>query len=130
MLGMQFASKKPSGLQALVVADSPAGMKIWVSEANKLRALLPVEVEATLQKHEAAETTDSPEYVAAMDVFYERHVCRIPMPPDVLASFAQLKAEPTVYHTMNGPQSSTASVASRIGTFTTNYTIFLSLRSL
>ena len=103
MLGMQFASKKPSGLQALVVADSPAGMKIWVSEANKLRALLPVEVEATLQKHEAAGTTDSPEYVAAMDVFYERHVCRIPMPPDVLASFAQLNAEPTVYHTMNGP---------------------------
>ena len=103
MLGMQFASKKPSGLQALVVADSPAGMKIWVSEANKLRALLPVQVEATLQKHEAAGTTDSPEYVAAMDVFYERHVCRIPMPPDVLASFAQLNAEPTVYHTMNGP---------------------------
>lgn len=103
MLGMQFASKKPSGLQALVVADSPAGMKIWVSEANKLRALLPVEVEATLQKHEAAGTTDAPEYVAAMDVFYERHVCRIPMPPDVLASFAQLNAEPTVYHTMNGP---------------------------
>ena len=103
MLGMQFASKKPSGLQALVVADSPAGMKIWVSEANKLRALLPAQVEATLQMHEAAGTTDSPEYLAAMDVFYERHVCRIPMPPDVLASFAQLNAEPTVYHTMNGP---------------------------
>ena len=103
MLGMQFASKKPAGLQALVVADSPAGMKIWVSEANKLRALLPAQVEATLQMHEAAGTTDSPEYLAAMDVFYERHVCRIPMPPDVLASFAQLNAEPTVYHTMNGP---------------------------
>ena len=103
MLGMQFASKKPSGLQALVVADSPAGMKIWVSEANKLRALLPAQVEETLQMHEAAGTTDSPEYLAAMDVFYERHVCRIPMPPDVLASFAQLNAEPTVYHTMNGP---------------------------
>lgn len=103
MLGMQFASKKPAGLQALVVADSPAGMKIWVSEANKLRALLPAQVEETLQMHEAAGTTDSPEYLAAMDVFYERHVCRIPMPPDVLASFAQLNAEPTVYHTMNGP---------------------------
>lgn len=103
MLGMQFASKKPSGLQALVVADSPAGMEIWVSEANKLRALLPAEVEATLQLHEGAGTTDSPEYLAAMDVFYAKHVCRIPMPPDVLASFAQLNAEPTVYHTMNGP---------------------------
>jgi len=103
MLGMQFAAKKPSGLQALVVADSPAGMQIWVSEANKLRALLPAEVEATLQLHEGAGTTDSLEYLAAMDVFYAKHVCRIPMPPDVLASFAQLNEEPTVYHTMNGP---------------------------
>jgi len=103
MLGMQFAAKKPSGLQALVVADSPAGMQIWVSEASKLRALLPPEVEATLQLHESAGTTDSPEYLAAMDVFYAKHVCRIPMPPDVLASFSQLNAEPTVYHTMNGP---------------------------
>ena len=103
MLGMQFATHKPAGLRALVVADSPAGMKIWVSEANKLRALLPEEVEATLQLHEAAGTTDSAEYIAAMDVFYAKHVCRVPMPPDVLASFAQMSEEPTVYHTMNGP---------------------------
>jgi L-proline amide hydrolase len=103
MLGMQFATHNPAGLRALVVADSPAGMKIWVSEANKLRALLPEEVEATLQLHEAAGTTDSAEYIAAMDVFYAKHVCRVPMPPDVLASFAQMSEEPMVYHTMNGP---------------------------
>lgn len=103
MLGMQFATHRPSGLKALVVADSPASMKIWVEEANKLRAQLPPEVEATLKKHEDAETTDSPEYVAAVDVFYARHLCRVPMPQDVLDSFAQLAAEPTVYHTMNGP---------------------------
>lgn len=103
MLGMQFATHNPAGLRALVVADSPAGMKIWVSEANKLRAMLPAEVEATLQLHEAAGTTDSPEYLAAMDVFYAKHVCRVPMPPDVLASFTQMSEEPTVYHTMNGP---------------------------
>ena len=103
MLGMQFAATNPTGLQVLVVADSPASMEIWVSEANKLRAMLPPEVEATLQLHEAAGTTDSPDYVAAMDVFYAKHVCRIPMPPDVLASFAQIDDDPTVYHTMNGP---------------------------
>ena len=103
MLGMQFATTRPSGLQVLVVADSPAGMEMWVSEANKLRAMLPVEVEATLQLHEAAGTTDSPEYLAAMDVYYAKHYCRIPMPPDVVASFAQIDEDPTVYHTMNGP---------------------------
>jgi len=103
MLGMQFATHEPTGLVALVVADSPAGMEIWVSEAAKLRALLPPEVEATLKEHEAAGTTSSPEYVVAMDVYYSRHLCRVPMPPDVIASFAQIDEDPTVYHTMNGP---------------------------
>ena len=103
MLGMQFAIQKPKGLNALVVADSPASMDVWVSEANKLRKELPPEVEATLLKHEAAETTEDPEYVAAVDVFYSRHLCRIPQPPYVVASFEQLAADPTVYHTMNGP---------------------------
>lgn len=103
MLGMQFAITKPKGLNAMVIADSPASMEVWVSEANKLRKELPPEVEATLLKHEAAETTEDPEYVDAVNVFYARHVCRIPQPPYVLASFEQLAADPTVYHTMNGP---------------------------
>jgi len=103
MLGMQFAISKPKGLNAMVIADSPASMEVWVSEANKLRKELPPEVEATLLKHEAAETTENPEYVAAVDVFYSRHLCRIPQPPYVVASFEQLAADPTVYHTMNGP---------------------------
>ena len=103
MLGMQFAIQKPKGLNALVVADSPASMQVWVSEGNKLRKELPPEVEATLLKHEAAETTEDPEYIAAVDVFYSRHLCRIPQPPYVVASFEQLAADPTVYHTMNGP---------------------------
>ena len=103
MLGMQFAISQPQGLKALVVADSPASMDVWVSEANKLRKQLPPEVEATLLKHESAETTEDPEYVAAVDVFYARHLCRISQPPCVVASFEQLAADPTVYHTMNGP---------------------------
>jgi len=103
MLGMQFATHRPEGLKVLVVCDSPAGMKMWVSEAEKLRKQLPDEVEATLRRHEDAGTTDSPEYEAAVNVFYDRHLCRVPMPPDVAASFAQLAEDPTVYHTMNGP---------------------------
>ncbi len=103
MLGMQFATLRPKGLKALVVADSPASMAIWSSEAEKLRAMLPDEVENTLRKHEAASTTDSAEYQGAMEFYYARHVCRVPMPPEVLASFAQIGDDPTVDHTMNGP---------------------------
>ena len=79
-------------------------MELWVSEANRLRELLPPEVQATLLRHEAAGTTDSDEYAEAEKVFYARHVCRVvPNPPDVAASFAAIASDPTVYHTMNGP---------------------------
>jgi L-proline amide hydrolase len=103
MLGMQYATTDRPGLKALIVADSPASMAIWSSEAAKLRALLPVEVEAALKAAEAAGDYTSPDFVAAMDVYYQRHVCRIPFPQNVLDSFAQIEADPTVYHTMNGP---------------------------
>lgn len=61
-------------------------------------------MQKTLLKHEAAGTTDDPEYEEAMDVFYLKHVCMInPSPKDLTDSFAQLKADNTVYLTMNGP---------------------------
>ena len=48
-------------------------------------------------------TTADPEYEAAVAVFYERHVCRVvPMPDCVVRTFAQIAANPTVYHAMNG----------------------------
>jgi L-proline amide hydrolase len=104
MLAMEYALDHPHGLRAIVVADSPASMTLWVSEANRLREDLPPEVQATLIRHEEAGTTDSPEYEAAVAVFYERHVCRlVPMPDCVARTFAQLATNPTVYQTMNGP---------------------------
>lgn len=104
MLAAEHAIRRPLGLRGLVIADSPPSMELWVREANRLRALLPAEVQATLLRHEQAGTTDDPAYEAATQVFYARHVCRVqPMPDEVLASFAGIAADPTVYHTMNGP---------------------------
>jgi L-proline amide hydrolase len=104
MLGAEFATTQPPGLRKLVIADSPADMVTWVAEANRLRAGLPAEVQNALTSHEAAGTTDSPEYEQAVAVFYAHHVCRIqPMPDDVARTFAAIAEDPTVYHTMNGP---------------------------
>jgi L-proline amide hydrolase len=103
MLALEHALDHPPGLQAIVVADSPSSMLLWVTEANRLREDLPVDVQETLTRHEEADTTDSPEYEAAVRVFYDRHVCRVPWPDCVERSFAQIAADPTVYHTMNGP---------------------------
>jgi L-proline amide hydrolase len=104
MLAAEHAVRRPAGLKALVIANSPASMELWVSEANRLRELLPPEVQKTLLAHEAAGTTGDAEYREAEKVFNDRHVCRIvPNPPEVAESFALIDADPTVYHTMNGP---------------------------
>src|SRR3712207_157511 len=104
MLGAEHAIRRPAGLTSLVIADSPASMDLWVSEANRLRADLPAEVQETLLHHESAGTTHSAEYREAEQAFYARHVCRIvPNPDEVTASFASIDEDPTVYHTMNGP---------------------------
>ena len=103
-LGQEYALTHPHGLCALVLADTAASFPDFVAEANRLRALLPPEVEETLRRHEEAETTDDPEYEAACMVFYGRHLCRLdPWPDEVVEAFAWIERDPTVYHTMNGP---------------------------
>jgi L-proline amide hydrolase len=104
MLAMEYALDHPDGLRAIVVADSPASIPLWVEEANRLRRDLPADVQETLTRHEEAGTTDDPAYEAAVRVYYDRHLCRIdPWPDYVDRSFAQMADDPTVYHTMNGP---------------------------
>jgi L-proline amide hydrolase len=103
MLAMEHALDHPAGLRGIVVADSPASMALWVSEANRLREDLPPDVQSVLTKHEEAGTTDDPEYETAVRVFYDRHLCRVPWPDGLQRSFDQMATDPTVYHTMNGP---------------------------
>jgi L-proline amide hydrolase len=104
-LAQEHALTKPPGLRALVLSNTACSFPDFVAEANKLRADLPPDIEQTLRRHEAAGTTDDPEYAAACAVFYERHVCRLPQPwpEDVNVSFGALEEDPTVYHATNGP---------------------------
>ncbi|GAA3436408.1 proline iminopeptidase-family hydrolase [Kutzneria kofuensis] len=104
MLAAEHAVRRPAGLRGLVIANSPASMHLWSAAADRLRAELPPDVEKTLRTHEADGTTDSQEYKDAVQVFYERHLCRVvPMPDEVAATFEALDDDPTVYHAMNGP---------------------------
>src|SRR3954466_7203557 len=103
-LAQEYALTGPVGLRSLVLADTAASFPDFVFEANKLRADLPPEVEATLRRHEEAGTTDDPAYAEACQVFYARHVCRLdPWPEEVVEAFAWIDRDPTVYHVMNGP---------------------------
>ncbi len=65
---------------------------------------LPPDIRDALIRHEEAGTVTDPEYLAATDEFYKLHLCRVvPMPQDLVDTIEQMEAEPTVYHTMNGP---------------------------
>jgi len=104
MLGAEYGVRRPKGLASLTIANSPASMLLWVAEANRLRSLMPQDVQDTLTRHEKAGTTDHPDYAKATADFYARHVCRVqPMPPEVQETFDQVARNPTVYNTMNGP---------------------------
>ena len=104
MLAMEYALTKPAGLASLVLADSPASMRQWVAEANRLRTGLSPDVQETLLKHEEAGTTDDPAYEDAVEIFYRRHLCRLdPWPECLIRTFDKVAQVPEVYKTMNGP---------------------------
>lgn len=89
MLGLELAASAPAGLRSLVVADAFARAQTYTEEVGALVAALPEDVRATIERHEAAGTTDDPEYEAAVRVFYRQHVCRRrPVPDEVLRTSA------------------------------------------
>jgi proline-specific peptidase len=104
MLAMEYALTQPPGLASLVLASSPSSIPQWIAETARLRAQLPADVQEVLDRHERDGTTADPEYEQACEVFYRRHVCRVPEWPDsVLRSFAWIAEHGEVYRHMNGP---------------------------
>jgi L-proline amide hydrolase len=104
MLGAEFAMRQPHGLEGLILSNSPASMALWSSAAKKLRLELAPEVAEALDRHEAQGTTLDPEYIAATQVYYDEHVCRVlPNPPELVKTMEFMAQDSTVYHTMNGP---------------------------
>ncbi|MBA2284808.1 MAG: proline iminopeptidase-family hydrolase [Ktedonobacteraceae bacterium] len=100
MLAIEYMLTRPRGVAGLILSNTTSSIPMWVAEANRLRADLPPEVNATLLRHEEAGTTDSAEYLAAMQVFYQRHVARVPLPDYVQRGFDNISP---VYYYMNGP---------------------------
>jgi L-proline amide hydrolase len=104
MLGAEHAIRRPKGLRALVLSNALASSALWSSEAERLRGELPSEIEEALRRHQAAGTLSDPEYVAASQLYYDEHVCRVkPTPPDYARTMEYVAKDPTVYATMWGP---------------------------
>lgn len=104
MLAAEIAVLRPAGLTSIAICNSPASMALWSEAAIALRAELPETVRRALARHEADGTFEDPEYLAASHEYDRRHVVRMDsLPGPYAASIAQVEQDPTVYHTMNGP---------------------------
>lgn len=101
MLLASIAIRGHTGLNKIVIANSPAAMDLWLRGCDQFRKDLPTEVENALQKHEKAQTYDDPDYVKAVMFFYERHLCRVvPFPKHVQDTLDGMEEDNTVYFTM------------------------------
>lgn len=82
-LAIEYTLKYPMMVDKLILNSPLVDTRLWVQEANKLKALLPNGIGETMTKHEAEGTTDSDEYADAYKVFQRHFVCRIvPQPPE------------------------------------------------
>ncbi len=103
MLGIEYALKYQKHLKALVISSMTASIPSYMAYAAKLRAALPKETIAILDKYEATGDYGNPEYEKAMfETVYARHICRLdPWPDPVARAFKHMNAK--VYNTMQGP---------------------------
>jgi len=103
MLAAEHAVRRPPGLGRLVLVSGPSEMSVMSAEMDRLIGGLPTETREALKKHEDEGTTDSPEYQAACQVFYAKHLCRVDPPRELQETFAALAENSHVYGIMNGP---------------------------
>ena len=102
MLAQEHVLAGARGIVSLVLSSTLANLALWNEEQLKLRAQLPSDVIAVLDRHEEAGTYDDPEYERAMEAYFDRHFYRGPKPRPELERMAAEKAT-DVYRAMQGP---------------------------
>ena len=95
--------KGTDGIASVILSSPLLSTTLWVEDANIQRSQLPEDVQRMLTVHEEAGTTDSDEYEAASEVYYERHMYAGERPEPT----AECEGAPWsqfVYEYMWGPQ--------------------------
>lgn len=101
-LAIEYAATQPPGLVATVISSPLVSTERWIADNTAYREELPEDVQATLDEHEEAGTTDSEAYQDAAMVFYRRHLNRQdPWPEELNRSFEVFN--PDLYVAMWGP---------------------------
>jgi proline-specific peptidase len=101
MLLMDYMiTKKPRGVKSIILSSAPASIPLFESEINRLLSWLPPDAIAAIEKGLKAEQYDDPDFLAASDLYYSRHVVNLdPLPDFVAYSFEN---QSRVYSIMQG----------------------------
>jgi L-proline amide hydrolase len=112
MLALEHVLSGAQGIVGLVLSSTLASVDQWAAEQLKLRAALPAEVVAVLDRHDRAGTYDDPEYDQAMEAYFDRHFYRGLKPRAEIEAMNASKAV-EVYRAMQGPNEWTVTGALR-----------------
>jgi proline iminopeptidase len=103
MLGIEYALKYQRHLKALIISNVTASNGSYEKYVNKLRQKFPSGIRKILEKYEAKEEYDAPEYQDAMHrYFYVKYMCRLEPWPEPFARSVQ-HTNTEVFDTMHGP---------------------------
>jgi proline-specific peptidase len=102
-LAVDYMVREPEGIVGLVLASTSASIPQFMAEARTLIEQLPEPHSSTLITLGDRGEYDHPDYQAAVEVFYRRHLCRAdPWPEALMRSVTQMDGN-RVYLVMNGP---------------------------
>ncbi|OBK24427.1 proline iminopeptidase [Mycobacterium asiaticum] len=102
MLAQQFVLDVPSGAVTFTISNSAASIPLFAQNVIRLKAELDPATQDAIDRHEAAGTTNSPEYQAAITTWNETYLCRsLPWPRDLYEAFQNMGTE--IFETMFGP---------------------------
>lgn len=101
-LSLEYLLTYPDSARTFICANGTAEVPLHLRELERLRSALGHETVTMMARHEAAGTTDHPEYQGAMAILNYRHVCRMQQWPAALdRSMAGINMN--IYGTMWGP---------------------------
>jgi L-proline amide hydrolase len=102
MLALEHVLSGAEGILSLVLSSTLASIDEWAGEQKRLRDALPPDLVEILDRHERAGNYDDPEYLAAEEVYNDRHFYRGPKPRAELERMSAERGK-DVYRAMCGP---------------------------
>ena len=102
-LAIEYMTGRPAGIDRLVLASTSASIPEFTAGARGLIEALPEPHRTALIDLGAKGEYDHPDYQAAVQEFYRRHLCRADPWPDALVRSTEQMDGNQVYLTLNGP---------------------------